>query len=47
VVTRKKPAKVTRHLIEAARATKAKPEAKAVASIDPPTGGRKLKREGA
>jgi hypothetical protein len=50
VETRKKPAKVTRHLIEAARATKTKQDANAVTLIAsvPPTGKRKpLKREGA
>ncbi|KAI9569772.1 hypothetical protein HD554DRAFT_2247270 [Boletus coccyginus] len=51
MVTRKKPVKVTRHLIELARTTKANQEAasKAVASIAPvlpSTGKRKLKREG-
>ncbi|KAH0835786.1 hypothetical protein J3R83DRAFT_9629 [Lanmaoa asiatica] len=48
VVIRKKPAKVSRQIIEAARTTKAaKPEAKAIASIPPTTGKRKLHREGA
>jgi len=51
VVMRKKPAKITRHIIEAARTTKAKLDAKPVASVAsnvlPPTGKHKLKREGA
>ena len=51
VVTCKKSAKVTCHLIEAAHATKAKLDTKAVtlgpiASILPPTGKRKLKHKG-
>jgi hypothetical protein len=50
VETHKKPAKVTRRLIEAARATKTKQDANAVTLIAsvPPTGKRKpLECEGA